>query len=160
MLFRLILVSTLFLGEIAQAQTSTDFAKVYLIRVRNFSHSYGSGTTDDLLMDAKGFHMFIDTAMVCLLNKYKFSGHLVPAGEHRFSARLNSKSYSKNMISYDLNMEPGKVYYIGVGPSNEIGSPLQCFRIGDLTGAILKKTKIAKHANKFSYSTPIRQKRQ
>jgi len=75
-------------------------AKVYFLRSTGFA---GSG---------QGFTVFIDDVVVCKLNNKRYSIHEVAPGKHIFSVQFAGKESKEKAERIEINMEPGKTYYI------------------------------------------------
>lgn len=83
-------------------QSDSSKALIYLMRSTGFQ---GSATP---------YVAFIDSNMVCKLNNNKYSIHQVIPGQHKFYAQFNGKTIKDNIEPISLNVEAGKVYYLGM----------------------------------------------
>lgn len=81
-------------------KASTGNGTVYFLRSTGYTGS------------AQGFTVFIDDNVVCKLNNKRFSIHEVTAGKHIFSVQFAGKSSKEKAERIEINIEPGKTYYI------------------------------------------------
>lgn len=87
-------------ASFGQGESDSQHAKVYFIRSTGFQGS------------VQGFTTFIDDQVVCKLNNKKFSIHEVTPGRHQFSVQLAGKQAKQKAERIEIDMEPGKTYYI------------------------------------------------
>lgn len=96
----LLAILTINLLAFGQGDAAADKGKVYFMRSTGFQGS------------AQGFTTFIDDVVVCKLNNKRYSVHEVSPGMHRFSVQFAGKNSKEKAERIEINIEPGKTYYI------------------------------------------------
>jgi hypothetical protein len=89
----------------SQTSAQTDSAQVstvYFLRNTGFAGS------------AAAFKTFIDDKFLCRLNNKRYTIHTVPSGKHSFSVQFGGTTLKEKAERFELNLEPGKTYYIRV----------------------------------------------
>lgn len=95
----------LFLIVSSHSLAQTDSSKLSTIYFLRWTGDPGS---------IEAFNTFIDSSLACRINNKRYSIHTVPSGLHRLQVRFDGRSPRKRISTLDIDMEPGKTYYINV----------------------------------------------
>ena len=132
-----ILISCSLKGQNVSPDSTKQSGKVYFMRSTGF------------IASAHVFPVFIDDVIVCRLNNKRYSIHEIVPGTHNFSAQDAGKKVLKGTKRIEINIEPGKVYYIQLIIPFFLSSMVYCQDVTESsTKKILSKLKKEKNVNK------------